>query len=1331
MPATPLFVQRLVATLAAVAIVVAGVLVVAPQSASAAGSRTIAGHVYLGSISTSATAAEVRVEFTREGQAHVATDKVDTDAVGNYSIPGLSDGFYTLVFRYQGARGFADIAWPNEAPIIAGLVNLIGGDKLDTNVTMQRPGTISGQVRLGVKSSSATTTPAAGAVVVSARAWDGAQWGAESAAVPVDALGNFALASMQPGYYMLRYHYQGTGHYQEWFGPVSFGAYVASARAINYVGGAVTVATAVIPQRVSLLGEIRLNTNNLPVGAGDAAVTYSYFDEDALVWKASNTTVTTDAAGKYSFANVESSNQYQVNFSYTRSSAFFDGTVYSGIGMFSSDITGLNGSLDRRVAVSGHVGIGTPATSAGAGRFELTLISSIAGRSSSPVLTNSQGNYRVPNVRQGQYKLLVHEVGRALSTDFYWPNQKTLADATELTILAADVQSVDVTAPLGNSLSGIVTDSGSVPLAGVTVFANAYSTWNGAFFASLQTTTEGDGSYVFRDLQDAAYSVDFEKAGYASSSAPGVSYYYEPDYYELSGATSASGIDAVMYRPGTISGNVSGPGITAADFTSGRVMAQILVLDSATNVWVETGDQYPIHGDGTYSIPGLYPDSYKVSLRYSGPAGIGARVSNPLAVVEGGSATYNASIVPGPRFAPGTLVKSTTSTGVFLVNGTDSLVPLASFGSATDAGISTSITVVPPSQLSGYAIAAEPLSNFIDCSGSRYLATGGRLRPIEGPLVPGLRATRLDASTCAKFTISPFNGGAVFDFMYLTPPNRAVIYQIDPDATKRPIIGSEGAQPITSRIAGIASVVNDYFLGTLSTGPAAPLSGTLVKRASSTAVYLADGYDNLVSISSFAVAADAGIPLDVQTVPDVNLAGYSTDTQPMSNFVRCGGFRWIASGGSLRSVSEILVAGLPVTQLKSTTCAFLRRVPASPIQNALFLKSATTPAIYNITTWGTKRLVLSFASIAQMMAPEPATYLSVNDSFLNRLSTGPALMLPGLLVKTTSSAGIFMSDGGNVLIPIRSFSTVSDLGLPTSYVTVSPATLSSMSVDPTRLGSIVQCDGLYWIASHGRLTGISSVAVGGIPASFIGDALCRAIPRSSAFLGDPVIVRADGSSGLFLLSAGVKRAIPTMRALSSILGTTPLQVGVLDPQFHALIPAGQPVLPAGTLVKSDSGRAIFLIDGSSNIVPISGFNVAADFGISADFATVPARDLASFVVADSSLRNVVSCSGTMYFAGSGRIWAVAPSLVASLPRSTLASETCSVLPKGSQTLTRGVFVRTYSSAAVFSIGSDGAKHAVTNWATLVALSSPDPVVVLTVSDAYLASLPTASPVGAI
>ena len=322
---------------------------------------------------------------------------------------------------------------------------------------------------------------------------------------------------------------------------------------------------------------------------------------------------------------------------------------------------------------------------------------------------------------------------------------------------------------------------------------------------------------------------------------------------------------------------------------------------------------------------------------------------------------------------PGTLVKG-SAPEVFLVDGTHTLVPIATFDVARDVGIPTTFQTVADSILEPFDIAQFPLSNKIRCHESVYLASGGRLHPAYEAQLPNVRSTELAVSTCYKLTIStvPFNS-------FLS--GKGMTWLVTQLATKRAILGS----PLPASFP-----VNSWFLDQIYTG--APRVVGLVKFSDQPAVYLANGYERLIRIPSFESVSDLGMPTGFVTRPGTERAEYAIDDGVLGNSVRCGSTVYVGSGGALWPITDRLAEGLPVTEVLGSVCARMPQRSAS-ISTALLMKSPTTSMVYNVFA-GTKEPVTSMEEATRLSSPEPVNFLTVRGSYLDLLPTVAERLTP-------------------------------------------------------------------------------------------------------------------------------------------------------------------------------------------------------------------------------------------------------------------------------------------------------------------------------------------------
>ncbi|MGO4276967.1 hypothetical protein AB4Z22_45255, partial [Paenibacillus sp. TAF58] len=123
------------------------------------------------------------------------------------------------------------------------------------------------------------------------------------------------------------------------------------------------------------------------------------------------------------------------------------------------------------------------------------------------------------------------------------------------------------------------------------------------------------------------------------------------------------------------------------------------------------------------------------------------------------------------------------------------------------------------------------------------------------------------------------------------------------------------------------------------------------------------------------------------------------------------------------------------------------------------------------------------------------------------------------------------------------------------------------------------------------------------------------------------------------------------------------------------------------------------------------------------YVTTTAATMASLTVRPAALNNLVTCSGTTWIGGAGKLWSVDASVPGSLPVSALPASLCAVLPKSAGALGTAVFLKSSTSATVYTLEA-GVKHPVSAWATLVRLAAGKPVTVLSVDAGFVSRIPT-------
>ncbi|WP_314139514.1 hypothetical protein [uncultured Plantibacter sp.] len=170
------------------------------------------------------------------------------------------------------------------------------------------------------------------------------------------------------------------------------------------------------------------------------------------------------------------------------------------------------------------------------------------------------------------------------------------------------------------------------------------------------------------------------------------------------------------------------------------------------------------------------------------------------------------------------------------------------------------------------------------------------------------------------------------------------------------------------------------ILGQVPVGNPVLAPGSLVRSPESAAVFLIDGANNRLPVTSFDFPTAMGVT-GTSFVPQAYLDAYPTG-QYLGYGITCNGQDYVSAGGSLHKVSAELKPLYPITfvALTATNCAKLKigsdanRFIRSPGGTLYYLDA------------GTKRGITSMAKFAELGG---TSFLDVPWSFANLLPNGP------------------------------------------------------------------------------------------------------------------------------------------------------------------------------------------------------------------------------------------------------------------------------------------------------------------------------------------------------
>ncbi|MCS5735291.1 cell wall-binding repeat-containing protein [Herbiconiux daphne] len=308
--------------------------------------------------------------------------------------------------------------------------------------------------------------------------------------------------------------------------------------------------------------------------------------------------------------------------------------------------------------VSGTVTLGTTSSPAHAGEVTVNVWSGDQPGSdpSASTTTDAQGRFSVSGLSGDLQKVEYVYTGSAGFASAWWSTRArsdgwysgSWGNAEWLHPVSAPGVKADFTLPLGASISGRVvrSDGTSIPN-WVTLDGFVGLNPDGTTFGNgASLTTDDSGTYSFTGLLPGTYTVRFNDVSENPLYVPawGGSSLESPltqGSYALKPGDVLTGIDAVQFRYGHMSGTISCPGCEGEMARSGGYT--IKRLNTSTGRW-EYADSGFVSGNGSYSSNGLVPGRYRVSAgAFEVPNGFHA-VSADSDLSEGGRIVVDAEM---------------------------------------------------------------------------------------------------------------------------------------------------------------------------------------------------------------------------------------------------------------------------------------------------------------------------------------------------------------------------------------------------------------------------------------------------------------------------------------------------------------------------------------------------------------------------------------------------------------------------------------------------------------------------------------------------------------
>lgn len=395
---------------------------------------------------------------------------------------------------------------------------------------------------------------------------------------------------------------------------------------------------------------------------------------------------------------------------------------------------------------------------------------------------------------------------------------------------------------------------------------------------------------------------------------------------------------------------------------AGEMSQFIKSSSSPTIYYLENGSKRPISAWAT--VASLY--SQQAPFIYTVP-----------------TSQFNSYPVGFPLLGAATLVKSASGPQIYMIDGTQSKIPVVSFDTASDLGIN-GWTQASDADLGHYATAAAPLTITLTCGSTSYVGGSGALTAIADPAVSGLATTNVSQTTCNALRKS---GSTIENGLFVKGQSSAALYYVT-GGKKRFINQWSTVAALNAQQAPAIVTLSQPTLRSIGDGMPVLGPGTLVKSTGDPQIYMIDGLNSKVPVSAFEITSELGIN-GWSTVSDTSLlSSYSTTAKPLNVVVNCGASYYFGVRGQLWTMNSANGFGLASTPLDGTTCSAL---PHSAVATgpAFFIKTAADSTVYVLSA-GTKRPVSSWNNAVILNGGASPVIATVGDYSLSTIPTGPA-----------------------------------------------------------------------------------------------------------------------------------------------------------------------------------------------------------------------------------------------------------------------------------------------------------------------------------------------------
>jgi GH25 family lysozyme M1 (1,4-beta-N-acetylmuramidase) len=331
--------------------------------------------------------------------------------------------------------------------------------------------------------------------------------------------------------------------------------------------------------------------------------------------------------------------------------------------------------------------------------------------------------------------------------------------------------------------------------------------------------------------------------------------------------------------------------------------------------------------------------------------------------------------------APLSLIKTSSSPNIYLVDGLSRAYYVSSFSVAAEYG-ATSYRTVPQSVASSYSLIGSSVTIAPTCSGQQYIASqGGAYAWNNSNSAAGITPTPLDPITCAQLPVR----GTITGTLFIKGTGSTSVFYVA--GGRRTYVPTWSA--LLAQNGGAVPTIVSLGNLTVSAIPASALglqSGQVVRTASNPNVYLIDSGTRRL-VTSLTTVSQLGLP-QWGYADDILLGDYPIANGAMTRVVTCGSNTYFGVNGVLQPLATPGLTGITPTPLSAEACAKLAVSATAPLTQ-VFAMESSSPTIYLISS-GQKKPISSWDRLLQLNGGTQPAYFVTQQGGLGDIPTGPS-----------------------------------------------------------------------------------------------------------------------------------------------------------------------------------------------------------------------------------------------------------------------------------------------------------------------------------------------------